>query len=168
MFFDQFDQALIDFFFRVLNVGVLIAVGVYLFKRYGIDAIAEQMGQQERHKKVLQDQKTALAQERELAQKAAHEQELLARRLRTNMVRWQEQFGKQVAMRAQEKERLLQVLAHKSAVQQQQLAADVAADRVFARSIAQARAQLGKQFADARAGQEFVHDIVVYLKKSAS
>lgn len=158
------EHSWIDIFFRFVNMGVLVALLLYLFKRYGIDAITQGMREQERHKKELADQQEMLARQQVLTELAAREQQLLAQRLEKNVHIWRAQFAVFDTLRAQEKEIVRDALRRKSAIQQQQLAADTIAHQVLARACQQARDQVRVQFADEQVGKAFVRDIVASLK----
>lgn len=157
----------LNIFFRVLNSAIVFGLCGYLFKRYALDSLKDQMREQEQQKKDLYESSVALERERELAIAKAHEQELIVQRLQEHVNHWRERFEVVVANRQEEKKRLIQELAHKSALQQEHLAADMVANQVFAQARVQAQKMLMEEFARKSAGRAYVSDIMNFIKKSA-
>ncbi len=157
----------LNIFFRVLNSAIVFGLCGYLFKRYALDSLKDQMREQEQQKKNLYESSLALERERVLALAKAREQELVVQRLKEHVRHWRERFEVVVANREAEKQRLVQELAHKNALQQEHLAADMIAYQVFAQARRQAQKTLTEEFARKNAGQAYVHDIMAFIKKSA-
>ena len=116
----------IFFFAYLIRVSFFSLIG-YLFKRYALDGLKEQMREQEKQKEVLRQACLALERERELISQAAHEQELVVARLHEHVRHWGERFSVIVAQREAEKQKLMHELARKTALQQEHLSADVIA-----------------------------------------
>lgn len=157
----------LNIFFRVLNSAIVFGLCAYLFKRYALDGLKNGMREQEEQKKVLYESAVVLERERELAIAKAREQELVIQRLQEHVRHWRMRFEIVVANRQSEKQRLIQELARKSALQQERLAADVIAHQVFAQARMQAQKTLTEEFAQKSAGQAYVGDIMAFIKKSA-
>jgi hypothetical protein len=159
------EYPLVYVFFRFLNASIIVALVVYLFKRYVVDMIKEQMREKELQTKNNVEQQKVLAQEEEMVRQRAQEQELFAQRLEKNLQTWRTYFDAQALKQAQEKGIIREKLAQKSALQQKHFVADTVADAVLVRASEQAHKELQKEFADEHKGKAYVHDIVAYLKK---
>lgn len=154
--------------FRLLNTSLLFFLVGYVFKRYILDTLKEQMREQAHQKKALLDAADALERERLRVESVAREQELEAQRLQQHVRHWRERFAIILAERVAEKESLTHALARKSALQQEQSIAGGIADHVFTRSCAQARIELVQEFQQEAAGRAYVKTIVTFIQKSAS
>lgn len=157
-----------DLFFSLVNFGVLIGLGVYVYQKYGKSLLFEHMRSQEEALRLLQLEEVALQEEKERL-KLIIEQEQRARlQLLEKITVWRrEQDNEQQKVRQVEQE-MQQALAKKVQAQAQWYAQHQLIKEVLPEVVAKAQDQLTQEFKIPLKQEHYIQDIVAFMKKRVS
>lgn len=107
-------SALMPTFFRLLNFGIIIGAGIYVYRRFGRKLLQEMFERYEEHKQLLRNEIVSLNAHTEDVKKAFAVQNALGVRLADNIEQWQLSVARAIALRQHEKEALTTMLQRKA------------------------------------------------------
>ena len=107
-------SSFIPIFFRWLNFGIIIGLGVYLYRTYGHQMLLDMFESNEAATRALYDEVAALEKRAQEQQKAFAEQQALGVLLSRNIEEWKKSVAQKILVRQQEKESLTRALQQKS------------------------------------------------------
>lgn len=149
--------------FRLINFAILIVAGIYLFKRYALDWINEQIAGQAQELDLLQHQDQALARQQADNELAITEQEKLYQALLQKLDAWNNMFTIAKKQREREKGQTIILLQQKVAKQQNHLAVMRAQKEILPAAINNAQQVLMNEFTSSERGHQYIKSLIVYM-----
>lgn len=157
-------EELITLAFRLINLGVLVALLGYLFKKYALGTIRQRMIEKNAYVRGLQEQYRSLLYQQEQVVNARKEEELLCQRLQQQVVVWKLAIEKEQKIRREEQEERKRVLKEHAEYKEQHLALFYLKKQVIPRAIKQAEQQLEQHFKDKQVGSQYVQHIITRMR----
>lgn len=162
------NEAIIAITFRLLNFAVLIALFIYIFKKYILPTILIRIGQKEALLRQLFNKQQALEQEQyALGETVAKEAQLCAE-LKKKVQQWKKEVDQEFAERTKEKTEGIKQLKQKTQQRAQWYGNNKIKKEVLTAATAQAKVSLKKQFADPKKGHNFIQPIIDFMRKGVS
>lgn len=158
-------SSLLSIIFRLINFGVLIGIGYYLFKKYFKNGIDEKIVQKEAVVKGLEEQGYFLEAKVIHLENQRREQEKYAALMRQKIDDWR------IAVAAQnnKKQEEMRVSADRIAEQVARINQTLQHERwrktVLPRALADAKKKLTEQFSDSKSAQSYIYDTVNHLER---
>jgi len=158
-------EELLAVIFRLVNFGVLVFISVYLFKRYVLpfvndqmkNELAEDMAIKDRHKEIRQQEKAVAA--------FAQEQDKACRMLKEKVHRWRRVQDDYVHRRAQERERRIRYLNDRVARQELEFAQQKVMKEALPQAVANARQSLQHKFSLLDQRRLYINEIIAQISK---
>lgn len=159
------EEALLTTIFKIINVGVLIAGIVYVFRTRVMGQLRLMISAQQRiYALAFHEHLQAQVRQKKLQQEL-EEQRRECERIKKNLVLWLEREQHKQRLLTQEREYKRSQLEHRAATQSQYLTLTMAQDAIMTRALAQAHHLLQQKFNTQQAGQQYVHTVVQQLGK---
>lgn len=158
-------ETLVSFVFRWLNFGILVGLGVYFFKRYGLLAIKERMATHDELLNQLQHRKEALKGNQRALERQSEEQELLCTQLGAKIERWYTVVEQRAQQQRMEQEQQQEKIVKRVALQTDYKQKKHAYKQVMPQVLQQATAQLQDQFASEQTGQQFIVRLIEDMER---
>jgi F0F1-type ATP synthase membrane subunit b/b' len=160
-------ETIISIFFKILNFGVLIGLGVYIFKRYFVQNINDQIDAKQNMIAQLQGNNQALKQEEHDIAHAAEQQHQLSEQLVQKIALWRAAHTHEMARKKAEYEEIYKNRIKKIAKQEEIYALDVVQKKVVPSAIEQAREMLQQHSMSLDVQQRYTTDILDYIERGA-
>lgn len=157
-------ESLVSFFFRVLNFAVLTGFGVFLFKRYGLPSIHQEVKEQEGHIAGLKHHRDTLKETVRTLERQSYEQAILCNQLAIKIGNWHNAVLAQRYKEQEEKQRLITLLSKKVHQQEQILAIQNLRKQVFPAAITQTRKELEQQFKSGHIAERYIEDLLRFME----
>lgn len=100
--------------FRLLNFGIIVSLGIYLYRRYGRELLQEMFEQYEKHKQSLRNEVVLLGKRAQDIEQAFVTQHEFGLRLATHIEQWNSSIAHAITLRQHEKEALSTNLQRKA------------------------------------------------------
>lgn len=100
--------------FRLINFGIIVAAGVYFYRRFGRKVLQEMFESSEKHRQSLRDEVISLGVHAQKIEQEFVEQESLGAHLAHTVEQWQLSVRQAIAARHHEKEALTSTLQRKA------------------------------------------------------
>jgi len=160
------NESWMNIFFKFLNFGALIALLVFIFRRYILPGVVQEIAQEKQQEIGMRTQVIVLDEKGKELASAAISQEHETRVLLDRAQQWQAVF-----MLEQEKQKhAQQVLYNAALVRKQQQVQAVESEKlmklVLPQVVEQTRCKLIEVFDNEARGHEYVHDLLAAIKKS--
>jgi len=149
--------------FRLINFTILIAAAVYLFKRYALSWIQEQIVGKVSEIDQLQSQVQMLDAQKKDSEQAIINQKKLYHTLYHKMEQWNKSFTIVKNQRDQEKENIMRSLQHKVVQQQNYIALSHAQKKILPVAISNARQILTDEFRSEARAHQFIGSLIKYM-----
>lgn len=156
----------ISIFFRLLNFGLLIALFIYLYKRYIAQTLADSMQTQRALQNALEQERDILGEKQTILDMNMQAQEALRVVLMQKIELWKSSFMSERQKHLVEKESLEKRLAEKMDVRKEQYTIEQAQQRILPLAIEKARQQLEKTFESAQKSEAYNAAIIAYLREA--
>lgn len=160
------ESDIVSIVFRLLNFGALIALGIYLFKRYLLGSITLQIAKRQQKLADLSLQNQLLKDQTKAMDFTFAEQQAVSRVLLQKIDVWKALVSQRMLERDQEKVMYESALAQRMKTQQAYLALCSAQKRALLPAIDKAREALIVNYNAAPLGQSFISEIVKHMEKS--
>ncbi len=158
-------ETILSLIFLVLNFGVLIALGIYLFKRYGLAGIKERIRSEEESLQRLHERKEQLGYDNRMLTEQLVLQDVECVDLGNKIERWHSAYEREQHARYQELAILKERVTKKIEMQEQTVALDFLTKKVVPKAIEEATVKLGQQFASPQEGRQFLTQLIAYMER---
>lgn len=155
-------------FFRLLNFGVLVALGVYIFYKYMLNGIQQKIAQQKALHENKERQKELLHEENEKIKQSIVVQAQLGEALLYKVIQWSEQVELERAARKKNYEKLRVQQEKKDEIRRAQLELDALKKTVIPVAVEKARNELVQKFAVENNGEHYLNSLMAIMNKSSS
>ena len=158
-------EELLSIIFRLANFGILVFICVYLFKRYILPTIKDQMYREQEEQHTIKDRHKEIRKQEKIVAAFAYDQEKLCRILQERVNRWrrvQEDHGEK---REQEKERRMRFLQDRVMRQEQGFEQQQMLRSIVPRAINTVEHTLQETFKSPEQGHKYTQDIIKQLRK---
>lgn len=160
--------SVVAFVFRLINLAALIAVLVYLVRKYGLPELNKALAEQEQAVTDIKQQTQDLHTHAHKLDADLSAQEQLANELIRKVHAWKTQFEAQTVQHEQERERLIESAHQKAAIQQQTIRQLHLQNKVLPVAIEHAQKTLEQQFSSDQAGKQYIKSVINALERSSS
>lgn len=162
------NEFIVAVIFRLLNFAGLIALFVYLFKKYALEVIAICIVQQESLVRALFNRQDELeVEQRALDEQVVYEAQLCAE-LKEKIAQWKNLVDQDLAAREHVRADRIKLLSQHAHQHAQNYAMNKAKRQVLSQVSTHVRDTMTKQFTDAKEGQKFLEPIINFMRKSTS
>ncbi len=158
----------VDIIFRVLNFGVLIGLGIYIFKKYLKDTLLKEMLNKQRAMDGLQQERDALMLQNKKVSHTVRTEQKKYEALQKKIEQWTDVVEKERAKRSFEKNDRIRVLKKNAQYRVQQIRQEQLVKRVMPRALDEAKTKLQKLFSTKKAQNHFAQQIIQHMQKSES
>lgn len=159
------NETIIAIIFRLVNFAVLIALFIYLFKKYALLTITNRVAQKEALLQALYNQQQLLEKQQYALDKHVDQEAALCAELKEKVSRWKDLIDQKIVMREQERVNHIELLEKKTKYHVKSYAVSIANKRILTASGQQAQQSLVKQFVDKKVGQDFIQPIIDFMRK---
>lgn len=161
-------KIVIDILFRLLNFAVLIALAVILYQRIVRPQTKGLMHQQEQQREALTISYDELIREQHFLEAKLEEQNQSCRYLLDKIDKWRARFDEQQRQYEQEREQSHARAQKKAQQQAEWLAHERLFEYATADAVAQMRSDLQERFAKADQQQQFMSELLDFMRKNVS
>ena len=158
-------EELLSVIFRLVNFGILVFMCVYLFKRYVLPSIKEQMKSEEEEAQAIKSRHKELRMQEKTVTAFAQEQEKTCCMLKEKVHRWRRVQDDYVLRRAQERERRVRYLNDRVAHQELEFAQQRVLQKALPRAVMHARIALQQTFSSADKKRAYLNEIMSQISK---
>lgn len=159
------NESIVAILFRLINFGVLAGVLWYMFKRYMLQDVKDQMRQKETARQDLLYHKISLEmRQQDIVQQIA-DQDTLGKSLTGKVQVWREAFVRVEHEREMEKDQLKKALDQRAQLQHHYMLVAQVQKRVVPHVVAQTRTMLEQKFTSPDQAKGYLGDICAYLKQ---
>ncbi len=159
------NETIIAIIFRLVNFAVLIALFIYLFKKYALSTITNRVAQKEALLQALYNQQQLLEKQQYALDNHVDQEAALCAELKEKVSQWKDLIDQKIVMREQERVNRIELLEKKTKYYVQSYAISIANKRILTASGQQAQQSLAKQFVDKKVGQDFIQPIIDFMRK---
>lgn len=156
----RIDPFVISVFFRLINFFVLIAVVIYLYKKYASPFLGEQIQEKKDALQSLKNQKSSFEGRQQEISSNTVEQEKLGRSLATKIDLWRQDFDKESERIEEKRVEIASVLEQRMQTRNYYITLLCVQRVVIRQAIDETEDILYQKFADNEVGQQFIQSIV--------
>lgn len=158
-------SSIVPILFRLLNFGIIVFAGIYVYRRYGRALLQEMFEQHQEQQAALKERSVTLASQAHELENAFTEQQKLAQRLENNVAQWRSSVTHALLLRKQEKEALSHVLQRK-AERVARYTAWISIKRdILDDAVKEATQKLSALYADQARGKMYLNSVLSELKE---
>lgn len=154
--------------FRLINFTGLIALFIYLFKKYLRPIIVISVGQKEAVVRNLFNQQQMLEQEQYALDERAAKEVKQCVDLKEKVIQWKNVVDQEIAKRDKERGDRIKILRERAHQRVKRCAIDQVKRQVLAHATTQTALALGKRFADVQKGHSFIKPIINFMRERTS
>lgn len=158
-------STIIAYIFRILNFAVLIGVIVYLFKRYALDMIYEQMNEKEAHMQGLDEQKRMLIWRIHELNRSIESQELRGKKLVEKVDQWHAHYQKIIAQHEQEHKKNAERIGVHRQLRAEHIVQELMEREIFPEVLKEVRQTVIEKFSHASENNHFIEKLVEQINK---
>jgi CHAT domain-containing protein len=151
--------------FRLLNFGIIVSLGIYLYRRYGRELLQEMFEQHEKQQQAVRDEVVALGKRAQEIEHAFVIQHNFGLRLATHIEQWNSFVAHAITLRQHEKEALTTILQRKSERVARHTAWISLRRECLDEAIKEATASLTAFYADSAHAQAYIGTVLSKLEK---
>jgi len=152
--------------FKLINFGVLIGLGVYLFKRYALSSIHLHIAKREQKLADLALQTYLLKEQAKAMELVVADQRAVGHGLLQKIDLWNTLVAQYALEREQQKVLYEEALSKKMILQSNYIEMHEAQKKALLPAIAHARIHLEKQYVSLPAGRSFISELMSHMEKS--
>jgi hypothetical protein len=149
--------------FRLINLGVVIGLLGYIFKKYVLSTIKNHIAEKNAYVRGLQEQYRSLLYQQEQGLVVAREEALVCEQLKQQVTRWKQVVEKEQQVRSEEKEERKRMFEEHRAHKEQQIALLYVKKQAIPRIIQNVEKELQQRFADEKVGRQYVQTIITRM-----
>lgn len=153
--------------FQVINSVGLIVFGIYFFKKKAMPGIVESIEEHQLSMQQLHNQADTLNSKKHLLDKELTSQLVLMGHLDEKIQNWRDSSMRKNEELEQEKNFVRERLSEKRKVQSYCATIEKARQDIVLHALSQARESLNERFSSSECGDQFLEDILEYMKKEA-
>lgn len=157
---------IVSIVFKLINFGALIALGIYLFRRFALSGIKLQMAKRQQKLADLALQTQLLKEQAKAMDFTLAEQQSVSRGLLQKIDLWHSLVAHYMLERDQERIAREVALANKMKVQQAYIELHEVQKKALLPAIKKSRDALAQQYTAMPLGQSFISEIVRHMEKS--
>ena len=157
---------MIDALFNVLNFALLLALGVYCFKRYVIPALKTEIVADKVDKLNLEHEYNSLEEAQQQLQEQMKAQEELYKDLKIKVHSWNQAFSQAEQQKIALHEQLLSELIHKYEYQEAQKTLYRVQKKIMPQAITKAQQELEQKFQSPQAGLVYINQVLDAMRKN--
>ena len=158
-------ETVLSIFFKLLNFGILIGLGVYVFKRYLLPSIGQEIAENQEALQQLQRNNEQLKEDQKKVEARLDEQAALCLSLGSKIERWKLAHDNHLRRQQESCQQLRQKIEKKVAVQEQNLAREMLNKKVLPGAIVQAQELLQKTYESESEGRQYILHVMKYLER---
>jgi hypothetical protein len=151
--------------FRLLNFGIIVSLGIYLYRRYGRELLQEMFKQYEEHQQSLRDEVVSLGKRAQEIEHAFVVQHDFGLRLATHIEQWNSSIAHAIAVREHEKEALSTTLQRKAERVARHTAWISLRRECLDEAIKEATVSLTSFYADSAHAHDYIGSVLSKLEK---
>lgn len=159
----MFNDSYITILFKLLNFAALIALFVYIFKKYFLKEIESGISQECKHKSDLEQTIVTLQETSLKLSDNLDNQEKLCHYLNQQLEKWKSAFEKDFKAQQEQKNRVYQEIFKKTEKQARYIAQEHIIHTVVPEALEKARAYLNSSFSSPQQSAAYVGDIIKQL-----
>jgi hypothetical protein len=156
---------MVDTLFHVINLMLLVAIGVYIFKRYIIPALSNEMDQELTTHTLLRHEREDLIGAQHETQRAIHEQDQLCKTLMLKVDQWHSVIAQQKNERAEQLAHTRHLAQQRTELQAHNYALYSAQKKVAPRLKKIITHELRGYYNNQEHAQSYITNIVHYIHK---
>jgi hypothetical protein len=161
-----FDAVFTHYFFRIINFSVISALLLYFFKKYGYDSMKKQMKKQEHVSHDLKAQQQSLIMAEKRLDEELVEDAHLCELLKNRVMQWHAYVEQELATRKQLKQERIKQVSERMRVKAADWSEYQMRAQVMPLALQKAEHALQAQFANQKAGQTFIEQIIAHIPKT--
>ncbi len=150
--------------FRLINFGALIALSVYLFKRYALPSFKLKIHEKQARLDDLNAQHTLLARDDRLLERALIDDRKHQEYLTQRVMAWKAKIARDRERFIQERQKRSELLQKRTALQDEYVQKNRLRELILPAALEQARGQLISQYNEPRAQKEFINRVITTLR----
>jgi len=158
-------STIIAFVFRILNFAALVGVIIYLFKRYALDMICEQMSEKEAHMQGLVEQKRMLIWRVHELNRSIELQEARGKELVEKVDQWQAQYQKAITQHEQETKENAERVGVLRQIRSKRISQELMERELLPDIFKEVRQTLTEKFSQASENSHFVEELIQQIDK---
>ncbi len=158
-------KELLAVIFRLVNFGILAYICVYLFKRYILPMIKDQMRREQEEQRTIKERHKEIRKQEKIVTAFAYDQEKLCRILQEKVNRWRRVQEDYEQKRVHEKERRIRFLQDRVMCQEQEFERQHMLRLIVPRAVDTVERTLHATFKSPDQGRVYIQDIIKQLRK---
>lgn len=155
-------------FFKLVNFGIILFLGAYLFKRYVVPSIRAQMQADTHMFASLQKSYHMLMRHYQLLDKEIEDDRYVQADLKQKIMRWRAHLKQKERELEDERVRRTKRLAHLVARQEKEISTQLLYQQILPTAVNQARDQLEKEFAQESAQEQYLNRVMHKIAQGRS
>lgn len=159
-------ETIVNYSFRVINLLVLIALGVYLFKKYFLSSVEDAIAETEAFESGLRQQEGALENRLDELEVEKNMLEAHCSLLKSKIDRWRERFDEVLQERKQEKFALQKKISAQRNKQENNVIHAKLLKKIVPSAVQQAKAEFISRYSQEKTGSDYVRNLITTLRKS--
>ena len=156
---------ILDFLFKLLNLGILIWLGFYVFQRYVLKTVKEEIKQRNSQEVALHKEFNDLGSLYDEHQRSLEEQEKLCHQLQQKVSLWNSIFEDQKKLQQKKLADLLLMVEKQRELQQQFLSREQTIKIIMPQAIQETRDELITYFSSERHAQKFMGKLIDFMER---
>ncbi len=160
------NEVVIGVIFRILNFAVVIVFFAYLFKKFALDTIKNQIASRKRHREQLNWQIKELDQAYHVLDKQIIEQDELCKKFIEKIKKWRHAFDDAERLKKREQLKMKVHMEERAKIYADWIVAKRLQQHVIPTALLNAREQLSHQFESEDQGNQFLNKLIKAMEKS--
>jgi hypothetical protein len=158
----EYSNLLVNIFFRLLNFSIILALGIYLFKKYVYPTALEEIAEKESFIRGLSQQNSVLQERAHVLDNHISYQQQFCAQMRDKLLRWQEKVHMQEQAKLQQRKRYQEIKEEYIAQRHKRLQAQALYKVAMHQALAKARTMLDEEYKGA-VGNQIIEKIITHL-----